>query len=416
VSKAGLVIGGGIAGIQAALDLADQGFTVYLVEKSPSLGGRMAQLDKTFPTLDCATCIITPKMLEAGRHKNIKLLTFSEIKEIFKKERSFQVKILRKSRYVDETRCTGCGACAQFCPVEVPNDFDEKIGVRNAIYVPFLQAVPLIYTIDEENCLKCEMCKNLCKANAIDYDQQPQEIVIEVGAIIVATGFNLLDSSKKEEHGYGTFDNVITGLALERLLSVSGPTGGHVIRLSEGKIPKRVAFIQNVGQRNDQVGDTYWAGVLCMYATKEAELVKHHIPSADVKIYNMDIERFSKEFEEFYRRAKEEFKINYIKGRITEMIEDPDTKNLLIKAQNTESGEPIEDEAEMIILSGSFARAAISDLEKNFPIKTSEGEIFIKSNPNVDPVTTSIEGVFIAGVTEALKIFLTLLSKQVLLQ
>jgi len=403
VPKAGLVIGAGIAGVQAALDLADQGFTVYLVEKNPSIGGRMAQLDKTFPTLDCAACIMTPKMVDAGRHKNIKLLTFSEIKGISRKGKDFRVKILRKPRYVDETKCTGCGACAQLCPVEVPNDFDERMGVRNAIYVPFPQAVPLIYTIDKENCLECDLCKNVCGVNAINYDQQPQEIEIEVGAIIVATGFNLFDSRKKEEYGYGVYDNVITGLALERLLSASGPTGGHVVRPSDGRIPKKVAFIQCVGSRDEKSGNTYCSRVCCMYATKEAELVKEHVAGVDVKIYYMDIRAFGKGFEEFYQRAKEEFKINYVKGRVAEIIEEPSTKNLLIRAENIELGEPIEDQVDMVILSSGLVPAATNDLEKILLIKIGEDGFFAASNPKVDPVTTSIEGVFIAGVAEGPK-------------
>jgi len=403
VSKAGLVIGGGIAGVQAALDLADQGFTVYLVEKNPSIGGRMAQLDKTFPTLDCAACIMTPKMVDAGRHKNIKLLTFSEIKGIFRKGKDFRVKILRKPRYVDETTCTGCGACAQLCPVEVPNDFDERMGVRNAIYVPFPQAVPLIYTVDKENCLECDLCKNVCGVNAVDYDQQPQEIEVEVGAIIVATGFNLFDSRKKEEYGYGVYDNVITGLALERLLSASGPTGGHVVRPSDGKIPKKVAFIQCVGSRDEKSGNTYCSRVCCMYATKEAELVKEHVPGVDVKIYYMDIRAFGKGFEEFYQRAKEEFKISYVKGRVAEIIEDPNTKNLLIRAENIELGEPIEDEVDMVVLSSGLVPAVTNDLERILPIKKGEDGFFVTANPKVDPVTTSVKGVFIAGVAEGPK-------------
>lgn len=403
MSKAGLVIGGGIAGVQAALDLADQGFTVYLVEKNPSIGGRMSQLDKTFPTLDCAACIMTPKMVDAGRHKNIKLFTFSEIKEISRKGKDFRVKILRKPRYVDETKCTGCGACAQFCPVEVPNDFDERMGVRNAIYVPFPQAVPLIYTIDKENCLECDLCKNVCGVNAVNYEQQPQEIEIEVGAIIVATGFNLFDSRKKEEYGYGVYDNVITGLALERLLSASGPTGGYVVRPSDGKIPKKVAFIQCVGSRDEKSGNTYCSRVCCMYATKEAELVKEHVSGVDVKIYYMDIRAFGKGFEEFYQRAKEEFKINYVKGRVAEIIEDPKTKNLVIRAENVELGEPVEDEVDMVILSSGLVPAAANALEKILPIKRGEDGFFVTANPKVDPVTTSVEGIFIAGVAEGPK-------------
>ena len=210
-----LVIGGGIAGMQASLDLADQGFTVYLVEKNPSIGGRMSQLDKTFPTLDCAACIMTPKMVDVGRHPNIKVLTYSEIEDISRAGKKFKVKVLRKPRYVDETKCIGCGICAQNCPIETPNEFDERLGLRKAIYVPFPQAVPLIYTIDKDNCIECGLCEKVCGAKAVDHNQNPQEVELEVGAIVVATGYNLFDSRKKEEYGYGIYDNVITGLQLE---------------------------------------------------------------------------------------------------------------------------------------------------------------------------------------------------------
>ena len=403
MGKAGLVVGGGIAGIQAALDLADQGFTVYVVEKTPSIGGRMSQLDKTFPTLDCAACIMTPKMVDAGRHRNIKLLTYSEVKEISKAGKNFRVKILRKPRYVDESKCTGCGACAQLCPVEVPNDFDERLGVRNAIYIPFPQAVPLIYTIDKDNCLECELCQNVCGVGAINFQQKPEEIEIEVGAIIVATGFDIYDVRKKEEYGFGVYDNVITGLALERLLSASGPTGGHVLRPSDGKIPKKVAFIQCVGSRDEKSGNLYCSRVCCMYATKEAQLVKEHVPGVDVTIYYMDIRAFGKGFEEFYQRAKEEFKINYVKGRVAEIIEDPNTKNLFLRAENIETGELVEDEVDMVVLSAGLVPAATNQVEKILPLPISDDGFFATANPKVDPVTTSIEGVFVAGVSEGPK-------------
>jgi len=403
VTKAGLVIGAGIAGVQAALDLADQGFTVYLVEKNPSIGGRMAQLDKTFPTLDCAACIMTPKMVDAGRHPNIKLLAYSEVKEVHRAGKNFRVKILKKPRYVDEKKCTGCGACAQLCPVEIPNDFDERMGVRNAIYVPFPQAVPLIYTIDREYCLECELCQNVCMAGAINLKQQPEEIEVEVGAIIVTTGFNLFDACRKEEYGYGLYDNVITGLALERLLSASGPTGGHVIRPSDGGIPKKVAFIQCVGSRDEKSGNLYCSRVCCMYATKEAELVKEHVPGVDVKVYYMDIRAFGKAFEEFYQRAKNEFGIKYVKGRVAEVLENPANNNLFIRAENIESGELVEDEVDMVILSTGIVPATIGELEKTLPLEMGDDSFFVAASPKVDPVTTNIDGVFIAGVAEGPK-------------
>ena len=403
MTKAGLVIGAGIAGVQAALDLADQGFTVYVVEKNPSIGGRMAQLDKTFPTLDCAACIMTPKMVDAGRHPNIKLLTYSEVKEAHREGKSFRVKILRKPRYVNEKKCTGCGACARLCPVEVPNDFDERMGVRNAIYVPFPQAVPLIYLIDKEHCLECELCQNVCMAGAVNYQQQPEEMEIEVGAIIVTTGFDLFDAGKKEEYGFGLYDNVITGLALERLLSASGPTGGHVVRPSDGKIPRKVAFIQCVGSRDEKSGNTYCSRVCCMYATKEAELLREHVPGVDVTIYYMDIRAFGKGFEEFYQRAKNQFGVKFVKGRVAEVLENTANNNLFVRAENVETGELIEDEVDMVILSTGLVPAATSDFEKILPLKMGDDNFFVTTNPKIDPVTTNIDGVFIAGVAEGPK-------------
>jgi len=398
-----LVIGGGIAGIQASLDLADQGFIVYLVEKNPSIGGRMAQLDKTFPTMDCSACILTPKMVDVGRHPNIRLLTYSEIREVSKAGENFRVRVLKKPRYVDETKCTGCGICAQHCPVEALNEFDERLGVRKAIYVPFPQAVPLIYTIDKEACLECGLCEKVCGAKAVNLEQQPQELNVEVGAIVVATGYDLFDARKKEEYGYGVYDNVLTGLALERLLSASGPTGGRIVRPSDGKMPRKVAFVQCVGSRDEKVGNLYCSRVCCMYATKQAQLIKEHIPDAEVMIFYMDIRAFGKGFEEFYRRAEEEFNIKYVKGRVAEIIEDTVTKNLLIRAENIESDELIEEEMDMVILSAGIVAAVTDEMKKVLPIPIGDDGFFASAHPKIDPVTTSLEGVFTAGVAEGPK-------------
>jgi len=404
VAKAGLVIGAGIAGIQAALDLADQGFEVYLLEKNPSIGGRMAQLDKTFPTMDCSACILTPKMVDVGRHPNIRLLTYSELKGVSSgKKGDFKVKILQKPRYVDETKCTGCGICAQHCPVEVANEFDENLGVRKAVYVPFPQAVPLIYTIDKDHCLECGLCEKVCGAGAINLQQEPKKIDVEVGAIIVSTGYNLFDARKKEEYGYGVYDNVITGLMLERLLSASGPTTGHVIRPSDGKIPRKIAFVQCVGSRDEKTGNLYCSRVCCMYATKEAQLIREHVPEVEATIFYIDIRAFGKGFEEFYRRAEKEFHIRYVKGRVAEILENPVNKNLFIRAENVESGEPIEEEFDMVVLSTGIVPAATNDVEKMLPIPIGNDGFFVTANPKIDPVTTSLRGVFTAGVAESPK-------------
>ena len=402
MTKAGLVIGAGVAGIHAALELANQGFTVYLVERSPSIGGKMAQLDKTFPKLDCAACFIVPKMIAAGRHPNIKLFTYSDVKEIRREGKSFKVKILRKPRYVDEKKCIGCGVCAQFCPVEAPNDFDEGIGVRSAIYVPFPQAIPLIYTIDKEQCLQCELCQNLCMVGAINHKQKPEEIEVEVGAVIVTTGFDLYDASKRKEYGYGRFDNVITGLALERLLSVSGPTGGRIVRRSDGRIPKKIAFVQCVGSRDQKAGSVYCSKLCCMYATKEAALVKKQVPNVDVTIYYTDMPAFGKGFEEFYQKARSEFGIKYLKGEVTELVETL-THNLYVHAKNVDTKQPMKDEFDMAVLSTGLVPAATSELANVLPLKKDEGEFFLALNPKTDSVTTNVDGVFIAGVAEGPK-------------
>ena len=403
MAKPALVVGAGIAGVQAALDLADQGFKVYVVEKRPSIGGKMSQLDKTFPTLDCAACIMTPKMVDAARHPNIQLLPYSEVKEVTGKAGNFLVKIVRKPRYVDETKCTGCGVCAQHCPVEVPNEFDQGLGIRKAIYVPFPQAVPLVYTIDRDQCLECGLCTKVCGVGAPNLEQQPQEMNVEVGAIIVATGCELFDIARKSEYGAGMYDNVITGLALERLLSASGPTGGHVLRPFDGRIPRKVAFVQCVGSRDEKVGIDYCSRVCCMYAIKEAELIKEHVHGADVTIFYMDIRAFGKGFEEFYRRAENEFKIKFIKGRVAEIVEVPATKNLIIRAENIETGKLVDEEVDLVVLSAGLRPAANGDFAKLLSIPVAEDGFFAIQNLKIDPVTTSVAGIFVAGVAEGPK-------------
>ena len=402
MSKAALVIGGGIAGIQASLELANQGYMVYLVEKDSSIGGRMAQLDKTFPKLECAACFLTPKMLAVGRHPNINLLIYSEVKEIRKEGKNFKVKIIRKPRYVDENKCVGCGICARFCPVETPNDFDMRIGVRSAIHVPLPQAVPLTYTIDREQCLQCELCQNLCPVGSIDFKQKPKEIGIDVGAVIIATGFDLFDASKRPDLGYGRYDNVLTGLALERLLSTAGPTGGRVVRRSDGKIPRKIAFIQCVGPRGKS-GSVYCSKLCCMSATKEAVLVKKQIPNAEVTVYYDEMPAFGKGFEEFHQKARSELGIKYVRAEVSRIVENPISRNLHLYARNITVGDPIKAEFDMVVLSTGLVPAASKEFQKNLSIKTGEDGFFLAVSPKVDSVSTNVDGVFLAGVAEGPK-------------
>jgi len=406
-----LVIGGGIAGIQAALDAAEQGVDVCLVEKSSSIGGHMAQLDKTFPTLDCSACILTPKMVEVARHPNIKLLTYSELHEVKRNGESFEVKILKKPRFIDETKCTGCGTCAQHCPVEIPNEFDMALGVRKAIYVPFPQAIPLKYTIDDEHCLrltigglKCGLCSKICQAKAVNFDQKPEVISLTVGAIIIATGFEAFDARKKSEYGYGRYPNVITSLELERLLNASGPTGGHLLRLSDGRIPKRVAFIQCVGSRDHQVGRSFCSRACCMCAVKNGILLREHVHDVDVTIFGIDLRAYGKGFEEFYQRAKNEFNIHFIRGRVSRILEVSETKNLLLRAEDTEAGELIEREFDMVVLSvGMEPSDGTPELSKVLDIPIDEYGFLLEKHIKTNPIATKAEGIFIAGTARGPK-------------
>src|SRR5208283_4294598 len=355
MSKSVLVVGGGIAGIQASLDLANRGTKVYLVEKTPSIGGRMAQLDKTFPTLDCSICILAPKMIECLRHPNISLLTYSEVQHVEGEDGNFTVKILRKPRYVEFSKCTGCGTCMEKCPVKVPNEFDMGLGKRKAIYMPFKQAVPLVATIDAEHCLYfsrkiCGVCQKVCPSNAINYNQKPEEIILNVASIILATGFDIFDPSAISEYGYGRFQNVLTSMEFERIICASGPTGGHLVRPSDGKEPRSVVFVQCVGSRNLHGRFPFCSSVCCVYATKESILVKEHSPQTQTYIMYIDMRAVGKGFQEFVDRAREEYGVKYIKAHPGGIVEDQATKNLQIHYEDTKSGEMKKLDADIVVL------------------------------------------------------------------
>jgi len=402
--KAVLVVGGGIAGIQASLDLAGRGLKVYLVESSPSIGGRMAQLDKTFPTMDCSMCILAPKMIECFRHPNITLLTYSEVQEVSGKAGNFSVKILKKPRFIDETRCTGCGECAQHCPIEVYNEFDMKLGIRKAIYVPFPQAVPLKYTIDEEHCIKCNLCQKTCRAEAVDFNQQPQTISLSVQSIIVATGYELFDVQRLNEYGYGKYKNVLVSLEFERLLSASGPTGGHLLRLSDGRIPRRIAFFQCVGSRSLKGGVSFCSSACCVYATKEAILVREHVPKCEVYIFYNDLKVFGKGFQEFVTRAKDDWGIKYIRALPGEVIENSKTGDLIIWYEDTIENLTKDMDVDLVVLCPALVpRVASKELASIVGLELDENGFFKSKDPLFAPVDTNVPGVFTCGYCQGPK-------------
>ena len=407
VTPRALVVGGGIAGIQAALEIAEKGFKVYLIERSPSIGGRMAQLDKTFPTLDCSACILTPKMVDVANHPNIELHTYSEIESVDGYIGNFKVKIRKKPRYVEEDKCVGCGACAEACRLHgrIQNEFDMNLSKRSAIYVPFPQAVPLKYTIDPEKCIylktgKCgdhSLCVEACgDREAINFNQKEKIVEVEVGTIVVATGFDLFDPCKKPEYGYGKYDNVITGLEFERLVSASGPTGGHVE--INGKEPKKVVFIQCVGSR-DKKGNEYCSRVCCMYTAKQAHMVKEKIPDAELIIYYTDVRAFGKGFEEFYNRVQGEG-ITYRRRELDDPIEVTTKEGkTIVKAK----GHP-DIEADLVVLAtGIVPREDNKELARLLNINQSADGFLLEAHPKLRPLDTFTDGIFIAGCCQSPK-------------
>ena len=402
-----LVVGGGVAGIQAALSIANAGYHVYLVEKEPTIGGRMAQLDKTFPTLDCSACILTPKMVDVANNKNITLLTYSEVTQVSGYVGNFKVKVRQKPRYVNTDLCNGCGLCAELCVLKdrVPAEFEAFVGKRAAIYIPFPQAVPRKATVDPKSCLmfvktkKCaQKCVQACGPGAIDFSQKEVELDLEVGTIILATGHNFFDAKLLPQYNYGVFPNIITSMEFERMCNASGPTGGKIV-LQNGETPKSVAFIHCVGCR-DHHSNTYCSRLCCMHAMKQAHLVKEKT-GADVYELYIDIRAGGKGYEEFYERVQREGVI-FIRGRGAEVMASGN--QLAVRAEDTGMGRPIILNVDMVVLvNGMVAREDAAEVAQTFHVTRDKDGFFLEAHPKLRPFNTNTEGVLLAGTCQGPK-------------
>lgn len=411
VTKRALVIGGGIAGIQTALDIADAGFEVDIVETKPTIGGKMAQLDKTFPTLDCAACILTPKMVDAGQNERIRIFSYSEVCEVHGFVGNFSVKIKKRARYVDETKCTGCGLCTEKCPQKgIPNEFNLGMDTRRAIYIPFAQAVPKVATIDSMHCNmlkngKCGVCAKLCSVGAIDYKQQDEFIEERYGTIVAATGFNPIPMDKFDEFAYSQSKDVVTSLELERLMNAAGPTGGTLLRPSDGKHPHTIVFVQCVGSRcsaDAGKGKEYCSKICCMYTAKHAMLIREKYPDTEVFVFYIDVRTPGKLFDEFYRRAVEEYGVHYIKGMVGKV--SPEGDKLMVQASDLIENKQLHIAADMVVLA-----AAIEPDKSARPLATmltasmDTNDFFTEAHPKLRPVESPTAGIFLSGACQGPK-------------
>ncbi len=409
VNKRVLVIGAGVAGIQAALDCADGGIPVVLVEREATIGGKMAKLDKTFPTVDCSSCILGPKMVDVAQHDKITLYARAEVVDISGYVGNFKVTIKKHATYVDWKLCTGCGLCMEKCPAKkTPDAFNELLGATTAINIPFPQAIPKRASINAAHCRqftkgKCGVCEKVCPTGAIRYDMQEEFVTEEVGAIVAATGYDLMDWTVYQEYGAGRYPDVITSLQYERMLSANGPSNGHVTRPSDGKEPKEVVFIQCVGSRDRSIGRPHCSGFCCMYTAKQAVLTKDHIPDSNSYIFYMDIRAPGKLYDEFTRRAAEEYGVDYIRGRVSSII--PDGKGrLLVRGADTLLARPVEIPADLVVLAvGIEAATGAAALAEKLRISYDNLGFFMESHPKLKPVETNTAGVFLAGACQGPK-------------
>ncbi|WP_018125748.1 CoB--CoM heterodisulfide reductase iron-sulfur subunit A family protein [Desulfovibrio oxyclinae] len=408
INKTVMVLGGGVAGIQAALDCADGGLDVILVERESTIGGTMAKLDKTFPTVDCSTCILGPKMVDVSQHPNITLMTSSEIEAVSGYVGNFDVTVRKRATYVNNELCTGCGLCSEKCPSKkAPDRFNEAVGNTTAINIPFPQAIPKKASIDPEHCIKftkgkCGVCAKVCPTGAVNYEQQDELTEVKVGAVITATGFSLFDHTRLEQYGGGRYPDVITSLQYERMLSASGPTGGHIKRPSDGREPKNVVFIQCVGSRDKSVDRPYCSGFCCMYTAKQAILTKDHLPDSQSYVFYMDIRAPGKQYDEFTRRAMEEYGARYVRGRVSMIY--PRDGSLVVRGADTLAGTQMEVDADLVVLAvGAESGKGAPQLAEKLRISYDRYGFFLEGHPKLRPVETNTAGIFLAGACQGPK-------------
>lgn len=410
VAKRALVIGGGIAGIQVALDIADAGFDVDIVEKQPTIGGKMTQIDKTFPTLDCAACILTPKMVDCAQHEKIHIISYSEVEKVKGFVGNFDVTIRKKARYVDEDKCTGCGLCTEKCPQKnIPNEFNLGLNNRRAIYIPFAQAVPKVATIDPNACKmlqdgKCGVCSHVCAAGAINYKMEDKLIEQKYGAIVVSTGFNPINLEKFDEFAYNTCPDVVSSLEFERLTNAAGPTGGTLLRPSDKKHPHTIVFVQCVGSRDTTCrGKEYCSKICCMYTAKHAMLTREKYPDTEVYVFYIDVRTPGKSFDEFYRRAVEQYGVHYIKGAVGKVVPQSNGQ-LLVQASDLLMGEQLKINADLVVLAAAMeADKTARPLATKLTASMDTNDFFTEAHPKLRPVESPTAGVYLAGACQGPK-------------
>ncbi len=388
-----LVVGGGIGGLQTAVDLADQGFTVALVEKEPSIGGKMISLSKVFPTLDCSSCITTPKMAAAAHHPNVALLTYAELKSIEGEPGRYLARVEKKPRYVDEDLCIGCRQCEYGCPVTVPHAFEGGLGARRAAYVPFTNAIPQVALLDMESCVLCGKCEKVCPAGAVDFSQKPEEVAVEAKTVILATGFELTPPTAKPQYGYDRIPNVLTALQMERLLAPHGPYG-RMLRPSDGKVPESIAYVQCAGSRDQSLGVPYCSRVCCMYAIKQAMLLSGALPLADITIYYMDIRAFGKGYEQFYQNAQA-MGIEFVKGKVARIRGGEDGSPVVRVEMVEEDGVARERAHDLVVLSTGMLPGWRPDGVS--PVSSSADGFIHLPQSKLRPTLTESDGIFVAG-------------------